>query len=244
MSELAWIVLGGAAMTSIALIGSVTLVLDPRVLERILLPLVGLAAGSLLGGAVFHLLPEGLAAGDGRAALVWLAVGFTSFFAFEHVIQRHHRHSVEAPAHAPVTHLVLLADALHNFLGGLAVAGAFLVDVRVGLTTWLVAAAHEIPQELGDFAVLVHGGWSPRRALLFNFLSASTFLAGGLLAYWASFSVDVGFLLPFAAGNFIYIAAADLIPETHGAATSSQGLASFAAFLLGVVLLYVLSLPM
>jgi len=245
MSDLAWIVLGGVAMTSIALIGSVTLVLDPRTLERILLPLVGLAAGSLLGAAVFHLLPEALATagGDDAAAFLWLVGGFTAFFAFEQVLRRHHRHSVTRPTHAPVTHLILLADGLHNLLDGMAVASAFMIDPRVGLTTWMAAAAHEIPQELGDFAVLVHGGWSVRRALLLNSLSASTFLLGGLAAYGASFTMDLSFLLPFAAGTFIYIAAADLIPETHGARTAKEGLANFVAFIAGLTLLYVLAIP-
>jgi zinc and cadmium transporter len=107
----------------------------------------------------------------------------------------------------------LIADALHNFIGGLAVAGAFLIDIRVGISAWIAAAAHEVPQELGDFGILIHGGWKKGRALLYNLLSALTFLIGGLIAYSASLKTDVTFLLPFAAGNFIYIAAADLIPE-------------------------------
>lgn len=243
MSELAWIVLGGVVMTSIALIGSVTFVFETRFLERLLRPLVGLAAGSLMGGAFFHLLPEAMSGGGQQASLLWLAAGFTSFFAFELVLRRHHRHSLARPSRAPVTHLILLADALHNFLDGLAVASAFLVDIRIGLTTWMAAAAHEIPQELGDFAVLVHGGWSPRQALLLNVLSASSFLFGGLLAYAVSFSVDVAFLLPFAAGTFLYVAAADLVPETHSARTWGEGLASFLAFLTGLALLFVLAVP-
>jgi zinc and cadmium transporter len=112
-----------------------------------------------------------------------------------------------------LTYLILVADGVHNFIGGLAVAEAFLIDVRVGISTWLAAAAHEVPQELGDFGILIHGCWNKGQALLYNFISALTFLAGGILAYSASFAVDVTFLLPFAAGNFIYIAAADLIPE-------------------------------
>jgi zinc and cadmium transporter len=112
-----------------------------------------------------------------------------------------------------LTYLILIADGVHNFIGGLAVAGAFLIDVRVGIRTWLAAAAHEVPQELGDFGIVIHGGWNKGKALLYNFLSALTFLLGGIIAYSASFALDVTFLLPFAAGNFIYIAAADLIPE-------------------------------
>lgn len=119
-------------------------------------------------------------------------------------------------------------------------AGAFIADVRLGIGAWLAAAAHEVPQELGDFAVLVHGGWDQRRALLFNLLSALTFLVGGLLAYAASLSFDVRFLLPFAAGNFIYIAASDLIPEVKQDRDLRMNLLHFACLVSGIALLYLL----
>jgi len=94
----------------------------------------------------------------------------------------------------------------------MAIAGTFIIDIRLGIASWLAAAAHEIPQELGDFGVLVRGGWSKRRALVFNVLLGLTFLVGGLLTYGLSFQVDVKWLVPFAAGNFIYIGASDLLP--------------------------------
>jgi zinc and cadmium transporter len=140
----------------------------------------------------------------------------------------------------PLTYLVLIGDGLHNFLGGLAVGGAFVADLRLGISAWLAAAAHEIPQELGDFGVLVHGGWAKRQALLFNGLSALTFLVGGVLAWLASRRIDVSFLLPFAAGNFIYIAASDLIPEVRRPSQLPTGLLHLGALLLGMALLYVL----
>jgi len=97
----------------------------------------------------------------------------------------------------------------------MAIAGTFIIDIRLGIASWLAAAAHEIPQELGDFGVLVRGGWSKRRALVFNVLLGLTFLVGGLLTYGLSFQVDVKWLVPFAAGNFIYIGASDLLPEVN-----------------------------
>ncbi|MDZ7778863.1 MAG: ZIP family metal transporter [Gemmatimonadota bacterium] len=243
MSELEWIVLGGVAMTAIALVGSVTLVFDSRTLERLLLPLVGLAAGSLLGGALFHMLPEAVdRATDPLRPWLWAALGFTAFYALEQLLHGHHRHSAAFAGRQPVTYLILIADGLHNFLGGLAVASAFLTDIRLGVTTWLVAAAHEVPQELGDFGVLVHGGWSHKKALLVNALSGATFLVGGLIAYAASRSMAIDFVLPFAAGNFLYIAAADLVPETnrpHGPGAASA--ATMGAFLFGAGLLYLLA---
>jgi zinc and cadmium transporter len=137
---------------------------------------------------------------------------------------------------------VLIGDGVHNFLGGLAVAGAFIADVRLGIGTWLAAAAHEVPQELGHFGVLVHGGWRKGQALLFNVLSALTFLVGGLVAYFASFRVDVTFLLPLAAGNFIYIAASDLVPEVNKDHGLRLNLLHFTALLMGIGLLYALRL--
>lgn len=203
-------------MSAIALIGSVTLILKPSTLERLLLPLVAFAAGSLIGGAFFHMIPAALIANSNTLALgVAVVAGFTMFFILEQFLHWHHCHRAQEDRRQPLTYLVLVGDALHNFLGGLAIAGIFLIDVRAGIAAWLAAVAHEIPQELGDFAVLIHGGWSKKRALMFNVFSGLTFLVGGLVAYGLSFQLDVSWLIPFAAGNFIYIGASDLIPEVN-----------------------------
>jgi zinc and cadmium transporter len=174
--------------------------------------------------------------GNSLPVYLWVVAGFAVFFGLEQFLNWHHCHRVRC-AHQPLTYLILIADALHNFLGGLAVAGAFLMDIKVGISTWIAAAAHEVPQELGDFAVLVHGGWKPSRALLFNLLSALTFLAGGLAAYATSRAFSVSFLLPFAAGNFIYIAAADLIPEVKHPVRLAHNLLHLACFAAGLALL-------
>jgi len=126
---------------------------------------------------------------------------------------------------------------LHNFLGGLAIAGTFLIDVRLGITSWLAAAAHEVPQELGDFGVLIHGGWSKRRALLFNVLSGLTFLLGGLVAYGLSARLDVSWLIPFAAGNFLYIGASDLVPEVNKHCNPRGNAANVVVFMFGLALM-------
>jgi zinc and cadmium transporter len=220
MTTLGWILASGVVMALIALSGSLTLLLPPHRLQRLLLPMVAFAAGTLLGGALLHMLPEAIARrGPGEPVFLWLLAGFTTFFALEQLLHWRHSHNINASERRPLTYLVLVGDALHNLLGGLAVGAAFVADIRLGIGAWLAAAAHEVPQELGDFAVLVHGGWSRGTALLYNFLSASTFVLGGVIAWAASAAIDVWFLLPFAAGNFVYIAASDLIPEVkehHG----------------------------
>jgi len=240
MSTLSWIVVSGVAMSSIALVGSATLLLRPEQLQRLLLPLVAFAAGTLLGGALLHMLPAAIEiVGPRPSVFLWLLAGFTAFFALEQFLHWHHSHrEIEGVEHRPLNYLVLIGDGLHNFLGGLAVSAAFMADIRLGISAWLAAAAHEVPQELGDFGVLVHGGWSRRKALLFNVLSASTFLIGGLVAYVASTRIDVTFLLPFAAGNFLYIAASDLIPEVKHGHGKWENAVHLVALVSGIALLY------
>jgi zinc and cadmium transporter len=167
--------------------------------------------------------------------LFWVLAGFIVFFALEQFLHWHHCHRAANSCKQPLTYLILIGDALHNFLGGLAVASTFLVDIRLGIATWLAAAAHEVPQELGDFAVLVHGGWTARNALLFNVLSALTFLVGGLVTYFAAARIDVSFLVPFAAGNFLYIGASDLVPEVNKHDNLAVNLVHFAAFVAGTL---------
>lgn len=232
--EFVWIFGSGLLMSAIALVGSLTLFIPEAKLRKILLPLVALSAGTLLGGALFHLIPASIdRSGNQLGIYLWVLAGFTLFFALEQFLNWRHCHKIHCE-HQPLTYLILVADGLHNFVGGLAVAGAFLIDIRIGISAWIAAAAHEVPQELGDFAVLVHGGWKPRKALLFNLFSALTFLLGGMAAFASSRVLDVSFLLPFAAGNFIYIAAADLIPEVKHHASSTQNLIHFLAFAAGL----------
>jgi zinc and cadmium transporter len=134
--------------------------------------------------------------------------------------------------------MMVLGDSIHNFLGGVAVAAALIVDIRLGITTWLVAAAHEVPEELGKYGVLIHGGWKHSQALAASFLASLTFLVGGILAYAASFQFDTGFLVPFAAGNFLYIAASDLVPEVNRHHHPGVNLLHFASFSAGIALLF------
>ena len=238
MSTLAWVVLSGVLMSVVALVGSVTLVLPERAFRRLVLPMVSLAAGSLLGGALFHMLPEAVdELGNRLLVYGWLAGGVVSFFVLEQFLHWHHCHRPVA-AHRPLGVLILVADGVHNLVGGLAVGSAFVVDTRLGVVTWLVAAAHEVPQELGDFGILVHSGWDKRKALLFNVASALTFLLGSVVAYALAGFVEVAFLVPFAAGNFIYIALADLVPELTASREARDKAVHATGLALGLGLLF------
>ncbi len=226
-------------MAGIAMVGSLTLLLAEETLDRLLVPLVALAAGSLMGGAFLHMLPQAIdELGNRQAVWIWFLVGFTGFFLLEQGLHWHHCHRAVSN-HRPMGHLILVADGLHNFVGGMSVASAFFIDHRVGLVAWAAAAAHEVPQELGDFGILINSGWSKRTALAYNIASGSTFLIGGLVAYALSGSVNVVLLVPFAAGSFAYIGGTDLLPElTTDPALTSKTL-SFVSFVAGLGILWV-----
>lgn len=238
MTDLIWILGSAFAMSLIAWTGAMTLAFKEKTLKEILLFLVAFSAGSLIGGAFLHLIPETVAkTGADIGMFLWLILGFSIFFLMEQFLQWHHCHKVPSEHKKPVTYMILISDGIHNFIGGLAIASSFLVSVNVGIITWLACAAHEIPQELGDFGILIHGGWKKYNALLFNFFSALMIIPGALLVYFASSGLDTTFLLPFAAGNFIYIASSDLIPEIKSKDSLGEGLGYFLSFLVGIGLI-------
>lgn len=237
MTLLGHIVVAGVAMALIALSGALPLLLPAQVVDRLIAPLVAFAAGTLLGGALLHLQPAALAAGlsAGEVGAFTLA-GFMGFLILEQFIARHHHHRPHGEP-APATYLVLFGDGVHNFLGGLAIGAAFVVDIRLGWTAWLAAALHEVPQEIGDFSVLMHGGWPRRRAMLLNVLSGLTFLVGALIAAMVPTGWDTAWLIPFAAGNFLYIGAVDLLPEVARSTRDGSRVTLVLAVALGVMLM-------
>jgi zinc and cadmium transporter len=237
-NPLLWIIGSSILMCGLALVGIVTVSMKEATLKRLLLPLVALSAGSLLGGAFFHMIPEAIEkTGAELTVYIYVVAGFSFFLLLEQFLHWHHCHRDETDCKRPLTYLILIGDGIHNFIGGIAVAGTFLIDIRLGISTWLAAAAHEVPQEIGDFGVLVHGGWSRKKALLLNGLSASSFLLGGLLAYSLSFSSWIYNLIPFAAGNFIYIGASDLIPEVNKHHSLYKNILHFICFGIGISIL-------
>jgi zinc and cadmium transporter len=238
--SLFWHILtAGTVMTALALSGTLTLLLPAATVGHLITPLVAFAAGTLLGGALLHLQPAASAAGLAPLAVgLFTLTGFILFLLLERLIQRHQHH--RGPDHPrPLTYLILIGDGVHNFLGGLAIGAAFLADIHLGWTAWMAAAAHEVPQELGDYGVLIHGGWPRKRALMLNVLSGLTFLAGALLAYALPVAWNIAWLIPLAAGNFIYIAAVDLLPEVARSPGTGVPYSVAGAFILGVALMVV-----
>ncbi len=234
MNALAWILIATVADSLVSLAGIVSLFCSRRTLDRVLFALVGFSAGALLSGAFFHLLAESLEIfQETTVVFAYVFAGFILFFLIERFLHWHHCHEGKCETH-PVTYLILLGDGVHNFIDGLVIAASFLLSTAFGIVTTMLIIGHEVPQELGDFGVLVYGGFGRKKALLFNLLSQMTCIAGGIIGFF--FSVGAGFsntLLPFAAGGFIYIAASDLVPELHKERSTWKSLASFAFFLLG-----------
>jgi zinc and cadmium transporter len=201
----------------ISFVGVLGLVLKRKVLDKLLLVLVAFAAGALLGAAFFDLIPESF---EVIGNFYWVVVGIVFFFLIESVLHWHHSHNPEGKCKKcirPVAYLNLIADGFHNFIDGVIIVAGFLIGVPAGITIAIAIALHEIPQEIGDFAILVHGGFSRFKALMFNFLSALMALLGVVIGYFAlsSFENWIPYVIAIAAGGFIYIAGTDLIPELH-----------------------------
>lgn len=228
-------------VSSISLAGALTLVLGRRLLESVLIYLVSFSAGTLLGSAFFDLLPE--AAGNGFTVQVAFSVlgGIIVCFVLEKFVRWRHCHIPANENHPhPFSSLILFSDSLHNFIDGTIITASYLVSIPLGVATTLAVISHEIPQEIGDFASLIYGGLGRSKALLFNFLSALASFAGviAVLLLKDYFHGIVDFLVPFAAGNFIYIASSDLFPEIHKEVQIKKSILQLAFFITGLILIF------
>ena len=210
------------AVVLVSLSGAFTFWIEPARLRAVIPFLVSLAVGVLLGDAFLHLIPDAAQEiGSLPTTCVFVLLGILLFFTIEKVVRWQHRHDVfEAAGHQSKrtgAHMNLVGDAVHNFTDGVLIAGSFAADPLLGVTTTAAIIVHEIPQEIGDVGALIQGGYSPRRALFLNFMCALTVVAGVIATLVAGhwFAELLPYLLPIAAGGFIYIAAADFIPTLH-----------------------------
>lgn len=180
--------------------------------NRHLILLISFTTGTLIGGAFFHFIPEAIELGLFKLTSLTI-IGFILFLFLEKFLYWHHCHDGKCDEH-PFTYLLLYGDAAHNFIDGLIIASSFLISFSFGIVTSLLILLHELPQEISDLGVLIYGGLSKKKALIYNFLAQLTSVLGGILGYFFLTLKDYSiFLLPIAAGGFLYIAIADLIPE-------------------------------
>lgn len=248
-------ILGFTFIGSIAsLIGGIILLAKEKLAVRISHFLSAFAAGALLGTAFLDLLPEGVKESEHLFAetgveinvFIWTLVGFLTFFVLERAIHWSHHHQIkegEFSRDTPkaIVPLIIIGDSVHNFLDGVVIASTFLVSIPLGIITSLAVAAHEIPQEIGDFGILLHKGVKRAKVLWLNMLSASVSMIGALLTFWFGGSIEtvIPIFLSLAAGFFIYIAAADLIPEIHNRENRSIALTETLLLILGIIIVWV-----
>ena len=225
-----------------ALVGAVTLFLNKHKLQSFLLSLVSLSAGTLMGGAFLHLLPEAVEALDPEHVFLVTLLSFIGFFLIERLLHWHHCHDDECERH-DIGYMNLIGDGVHNFLDGMILAAAYSVDISLGIATTVAIALHEIPQEISDFGVLLHAGWDVKKALLLNYGVALTTVVGGIAGILLAERVSVVsvYLMPIAAGGFLYIAAADLMPELRQEKNRKKSLLHLGIFILGVFMMYLLA---
>lgn len=232
-------------ISALSLIGSVGLVVSRDTLRRALFFVIAFAAGALLGDAFFHIVPEVAESEVGFDAVASAALlsGVMALFVLEKILHWHHAHFPGEEVLHPVAVTNLVGDGLHNFIDGTIVAASFAVSVELGIATSIAVALHEIPQEIGDFAILLHAGLDPRRALTLNFVSALLAVAGAIVVLlFASIDMVERFLIPFSAGAFVYIASTDLLPDLHKEAQPGRSALQLVALFSGVGVMAVLLL--
>jgi zinc and cadmium transporter len=238
---LIYILLSTIIISLIAFNGAFTLSANDALLRKILLVLVSLSAGTMIGGAFLHLLPEAVEASgpDGSDVIAYALVGFVLFFLIEKVLMWHHCHEGVCDEHT-FSYMNLIGDGIHSIIDGLIIAASFVVSIPVGFASAVAIAFHEIPQEIADFGVLVYAGFSKKKALALNFLVGLLTVAGGVVGYFIASSAEgiANGLLPFAAGGFIYIAATDLLPEIKKETALRKSIVTLIVFILGIALMY------
>lgn len=241
-----YILISVIIVSLISLVGIVTISIKIKKLKKIIIYFVSFAAGALFGGAFIHLLPEAIEKTSSTLTIsLFVLIGIIFLFIIEKIVKWRHCHDLECKGHpSSFAYTNLIGDGIHNFIDGLIIAVAYLVNFQIGLATTIAVILHEIPQEIGDFGVLIHAGFSKAKALWFNFLTALTAIIGAIVALTISTHIEnlTIFLIPFAAGGFIYIAGSDLIPELHKEVKVKKSILQLLVFVLGIAVMFSLLL--
>ncbi len=233
--------LGVMIVSLVSLVGVFALSFKEEFIRKYIFLLVSLAVGALLGDAFIHLIPEAFESfNDSLTPSLLIIGGIIFFFVLENFLHwHHHGEDTEEQDIHPVGRLALFSDGVHNFIDGVIIGISFLASVPLGIATTLAVILHEIPQEIGDFAVLLHAGYTRKRALWLNFLSAFSAVLGTLVAFLLGGAGEsfTNWILPLAAGGFIYIAMTDLIPELHKTKKFSYSFLQLLSIILGIILM-------
>ena len=238
MNDLVAILASVTVVSLISFVGVIFIGLKESLLRRIVMVLVGFASGTLLGGAFFDLLPKAVNMINPPITIFYfVTLGIIVFFCIEKFLYWRHCHEEECQVHT-FAYISLVGDGVHNFIDGMIIAATFVFSFELGFITTLAVISHEIPQEIGDFGVLIYGGLSKRKALTYNFISALTAILGAIVTYYVVYlRSNYAFLFPFAAGGFIYIAATDLMPELHKKSHAGESIIQLLSILFGLGLM-------
>jgi zinc and cadmium transporter len=239
-----YIFLASLLTSLLSFVGVLFLSFSIKRLKKIVMFLVSLSAGALLGDAFLHLLPEAVE-GMENSMVIWFGVlaGIIIFFSLEKIIHWRHCHEPTCESHPHTLGVMnLVGDGLHNLIDGMIIAGSFLVDIRLGVITTIAVISHEIPQEIGDFGVLIHAGYKAKKALLFNFFSGLFSVLGALIVILIGVYSEnfINFIIPITAGGFIYIASSDLIPELKKDTSLNKTLKQLLGIFMGLALMLLL----
>ncbi len=230
----------------VSLVGVFALSIKEELLKKYIFIFISLAVGALLGDAFIHLIPEAFENSSNPTIIsVLIITGILIFFILEKFLHwHHHGEDTDETSIHPAGKLILLSDGVHNFIDGIIIGVSFLVSIPVGIATTIAVILHEIPQEIGDFAVLLHSGYTKKRALWLNFLSALFAILGTLLAFILGEAGEIFILwiIPIAAGGFIYVAVADLIPELHKTKEVKHSALQIIAVITGILAMIALTL--
>ncbi len=235
-----------AVISLVSLLGIFALAMSKTTLQKIIIFLVAFTVGAILGDAFLHIIPETFSENAHSTVPALLVLGgILLFFILEKILRwRHCHHLPDDCEHThPVAVMNLVGDGVHNLLDGALIAGSYLVSMELGVATTLAVLLHEIPQEIGDYATLVHAGYSHKKALWANFLIACTAFLGAIFVLWLNPDLEIltTYLLPLTAGGFIYIGASDLIPMLHKKNSALDSLGQFAFISLGIFVMYFLT---
>jgi zinc and cadmium transporter len=241
MTVFLYILISSFLISLAALSGIFFLSNKKEFLQKIIFFLVSLSAGTFMGGAFLHLMPEALEYLEPETVFALILASFSFFYLIEKIFHWRHCHKPECSIHT-FGYMNLIGDSIHNFIDGLIIAASFLTSIPLGISTTIAIAMHEIPQEIGDFGVLIYSGVEKKKALIMNFIIALTVILGGIMGYFLASVIEISkfYLLAFAAGGFLYISASDLIPEIRKENEFKKSSTSFLFFLIGLLLMYFL----
>jgi zinc and cadmium transporter len=240
MIEIFYSYLAVLIVSLVSLIGIITFLIKSRTLDKLIIYFVGFAAGALLAAAFFDLIPESVESW-GTNTIPYIFLGIILFFVIERFLFFYHCHRRKCHHHT-FTYVNLIGDGVHNFTDGMVIAASFLTNIHLGLITTIAVIFHEIPQELGDFSILVYGGIEKKRALFYNFLVALTAFLGVIFVHLSKDALAINsILLPIGAGGFIYLATTDLLPIMHKVEDPRKSLVSLIFILLGSLVIFAIN---